>query len=683
MAEEHINTSVSSRGGYGYNYTFSVGWATKEQSVTNNTTRIEAYANIDGTWIGWAGGTVSIWIYWYDAYAGTNTEIAYGSWSSGGYGQGGARTVSITNFILTHRSDGTARGHIWARLRTSNNSGYLPNDSDLGGSDQTITTIPRASTYTLSNSKVELGSTVQIDISRFAESFSHKLYYTINDTETCIAELDTSTTSYSWIVPTDLATFITTSSEATIQTKVRTYSGDTRIGSSSQELTLVVPSSYTPSFTNVSYTDATGGSVYSRFGGFIQNKSKLLFTIESKGYAGSTIISADILIDGVTTHSTDFTVTDDSLYSASIATQVISTSGTVPYTVSITDSRGRITTQTGSVPVIEYFTPKITVYKATRAIKDETTGTLTEDEIDGTYAHLGFSFSVAPIKNLNTFSFLIQYRKLGMNGSVGLAWTNVLTLTSGYSTTAVYEKAGDIFSDTSDTYEVRFGIRDWFNDDYTWFGVSTIAPTYTLINFGKTGKSVALFGQSSDGTNELEINGTAKLLVDSTMQSLNSIVSRFLSVEERLNNLFPIGAVYITYNNVNPSTFLGGTWVQFSQGRTLVGVGESDDEDSHSRAFEEAEEGGKYKRYLVAAIGATHNSVNRIGYIASSISQYQTNNGIAYAIDGSIGATNASARHWNHGTPVAEQNADIAAGETPYVDMMTPYITVYFWRRTA
>ena len=95
MAEEHVNTSVGNRGGYGYNYTFSVGWATKEQNITNNTTRIEAYASIDGTWIGWAGGTVSIWIYWYDAYAGTNTEIAYGSWSSGGYGQGGARTVSI------------------------------------------------------------------------------------------------------------------------------------------------------------------------------------------------------------------------------------------------------------------------------------------------------------------------------------------------------------------------------------------------------------------------------------------------------------------------------------------------------------------------------------------------------------------------------------------------------------
>lgn len=41
----------------------------------------------------------------------------------------------------------------------------------------------------------------------------------------------------------------------------------------------------------------------------------------------------------------------------------------------------------------------------------------------------------------------------------------------------------------------------------------------------------------------------------------------------QLNQLFPIGAVYITANNVNPGTFIGGTWTQIGQGRTLIGVG--------------------------------------------------------------------------------------------------------------
>lgn len=36
---------------------------------------------------------------------------------------------------------------------------------------------------------------------------------------------------------------------------------------------------------------------------------------------------------------------------------------------------------------------------------------------------------------------------------------------------------------------------------------------------------------------------------------------------------FPVGAIYITAGNTNPSTFLGGTWSQIAQGRTLIGVG--------------------------------------------------------------------------------------------------------------
>lgn len=680
MAEEHVATAVSSRGGYGYNYTLSVGWATKEQSIANNTTRIEAYATLDGQWIGWNGGNTSIWLYWYDAYTGGNTEIAYGTWTSGGYYQGGARTVPKTDFILTHRSDGTARGHIWARIRTSNNNGYLPNDADFGGSDQTITTIPRASTYTLSSSKVELGNTVKFDISRFVDSFSHKIFYTINDTETQIAELDTSTTSYTWTVPTSLATSITTSTEVTIQTKIRTYSGDTRIGSSTQYLTLVVPSSYTPTIAGISYTDATDGNVHSTFGGYIQNKSKILYTIKSTGYSGSTIISSDVTIDGVTTHSTDFTESSG-VYTTAITTPVLTASGSVPYTVSTTDSRGRTTSLSGAIPVIEYFNPKITYYKAARASKDSS-GALTEDETEGVYAYLGFSFAVAPINNKNTFSFRIQYRKLGANGSVGLAWTNVLTLTSGYSTTAVYEKAGNIFSDTSDTYEVRFGIYDWFSSDYTWVGTATIPSTYTLINFGSSGKSISLFSQSSDEENTMEINGIAKLLVNDSMYSLNSIVSRFLDVEARLNKIFPVGAVYMTYNNNNPGNFLIGTWVQFGQGRTLVGVGDVSDEDSHTRTFAENEEGGKHKRYMVAAIGASNSMVQRLGYIAHPRSQYQANSGVTYSVDGSMGGSQ-SADKWNHSTPVTEQGADLPAKGTPYTDFMPPYITIYFWRRTA
>lgn len=43
------------------------------------------------------------------------------------------------------------------------------------------------------------------------------------------------------------------------------------------------------------------------------------------------------------------------------------------------------------------------------------------------------------------------------------------------------------------------------------------------------------------------------------------------------NIMWPVGAVYITYNNNNPGNFIGGTWVQFGQGRVLMGQGTGND----------------------------------------------------------------------------------------------------------
>ena len=43
-----------------------------------------------------------------------------------------------------------------------------------------------------------------------------------------------------------------------------------------------------------------------------------------------------------------------------------------------------------------------------------------------------------------------------------------------------------------------------------------------------------------------------------------------------LDMFYPVGAIFITTVNTNPSSYMGGTWVRFGNGQTLVGVKESD-----------------------------------------------------------------------------------------------------------
>lgn len=45
-----------------------------------------------------------------------------------------------------------------------------------------------------------------------------------------------------------------------------------------------------------------------------------------------------------------------------------------------------------------------------------------------------------------------------------------------------------------------------------------------------------------------------------------------------LYNVWPVGSIYISVNNTNPSTYFGGTWEAFGTGRCLVGVDTSQSE---------------------------------------------------------------------------------------------------------
>ena len=506
MAGGTWTTSVSSQSGSAYKYALTFSWSTGLQSIENNTTYLYVTATLDGQWIGWSGTNVTAVLYWWDNRTNAAIELGRTTWTSGGYGQG-ARSVSADRNIL-HNSDGTLKGHAWISIEPAGNA-YAPVAFGYGGDDvnQSFPTIPRASNLSLNTDTVELGNDVSLTITPNSSSFNHILYYQIDNTKTKIDDIEAGVTSYTWSVPTDLITSITTASSKQIQLILETYKGTSILGTKSKNLTLTVPDSYVPVIDSVVITDANS-EIATQFGFFIQSKSKPKFTVSASGNNGSTIVSTSIVFENKTYLNVD-------------TTDTISNNGNLPYTVIVTDSRGKTATKSGILTCVEYKAPTVTNLLAKRADSNYEV-----DENDGEYALLGFTYSISSLNNKNTPSFTAQYRKTGE------AWKTINTWSEFAKTDFEFKGAGNIFNDKTSNYEVRFGVKDYFYSDYLWVSTIIISSTYTLINFGSSGKSVALFAQSNDEENTVEINGTIKLLVNNVMQSINSIITRFLNIED-------------------------------------------------------------------------------------------------------------------------------------------------------
>ncbi len=422
---------------------------------------------------------------------------------------GSGQTVGIADgyTTVTHNADGSKSISASASFSCGSTAYYAPRSGSCSGS-LTLTTIPRATSPSIDKPSLECGSTINISGTSASSKFSHKVYVTWNEIKTHIKTIASGTTtpSFSYTIPTDWEKNLPSSTSGIATFTLETFSASTSVGSKTVNATIKVRSGVVPSIGTVSISDTN--SICTGIGQYVQNQSKLKFSIVTSGNQGSTITSVSTKFNGQTYSGSTFT------------TQAIQNSGTLSYTITVTDSRGRTATKSGSVSVTTYSPPSLTNVSAKRA-----NSSYAVDESNGTYALLHFKVGFTSLSNKNVTSFYIQYRASGTS-----SWTKINSWDNNYTLEQDY-KAGNLFTSTTSTYEIAFGVKDKFMSDYSW-QIVIVTPTYALINFGSSGKSVALFAQSNDEENTLEINGTIKLLVNNVMQSINSIVTRFLKIEE-------------------------------------------------------------------------------------------------------------------------------------------------------
>ena len=608
-------------------YSLLLDVSEKSYSIENNTSQIE-------WWVGIRSNTA-----YHNHYGlsetyvvNINGTVVHNAVHTPTVNSGATVWVASGTTTVSHNADGSKSISVSASFNNADRGTYLPTTGSCSGSLK-LTTIPRATTPSIDKPSLDCGSAIKISGTSASSNFSHKVYVTWNGTKTQIGTIASGTTtpSFSYTIPTDWEKNIPDSTSGIATFTLETISGSTSVGSKTVNATIKVRSGVVPSIGTVSISDTN--SICAGIGQYVQSQSKLKFTIATSGNQGSTITSVSTKFNGQTYSGSTFT------------TQAIQNSGTLTYTITVTDSRGRTATKSGSVSVVAYNPPSLTNVSAKRANSGYAV-----DESSGTYALLHFKVGFTGLSNKNVTSFYIQYRASGAT-----SWTKINSWANNYTLEQDY-KAGNLFTSTTTTYEIAFGVKDKFMSDYSW-QIVTVTPTYTLINFGKDGKSLTFFGQDGNSANTLTINGnlainsvkentsSTKLLVNDgntvMYRDWNKLVNSIKSA------MYPVGSVYITYNNVNPGTFLGGTWERFGQGRTLVGEGTGND-GSTSMSFTANSTGGIYNHSMVR---------DDIGYIYYGALLNSNGNQMG----------------------VHDHNKNMKTK----IPLLQPYITVYFWRRTA
>ena len=142
--------------------------------------------------------------------------------------------------------------------------------------------------------------------------------------------------------------------------------------------------------------------------------------------------------------------------------------------------------------------------------------------------------------------------------------------------------------------------------------------------------------------------------------------SYFLNTSSRLltiDDIYPVGSIYLTAGSTSPAVLFGGTWIQISQGRTLIGAGTGTDINDTSQTFTAGGTGGEYSHTLITDEIPAHNHT-----IPNRDDVYGTGPNV---VNRSYYSTSSSAVY-----------TDNAGGGQAHNNIQ-PYLVVNIWQRTA
>ena len=409
-----------------------------------------------------------------------NSDHGYHSFGKNGTQYLGERVVNVT-----HDADGSKKVSVSASFATGVSIGTLTASASI-----TLTKIPRKSTLgSVTPASVAYESQTTIALNRAVSSFTHTLqiYYgdAWHDIATGVGD------SYEWTPAKTLASNFPTS-PVTVDLRIITFNGSTNLGSNDYKsaITLTATSDMAP---KVAATVADTEGYLAKYGGLVQNKSKVKVTLAESLSYGSPIKSRTIQIGS-------------EYFSESPATASGPVAGTsLTVKASITDNRGMSGSVTVNPTVYPYADPKV---GSIAAVRCNSAGTPADS---GTYARLTYSIEMASLNGKNSHKATIMWK-----ASSATTWNSVALSMAGATLSGSTVIGGGTLA-TGTTYDVKIVTTDDFKTVDS--AVITVPTSFAIWDMKNEGFA---FGKMAEKNRALEVADGFPIWSGSTRLSITA-----------------------------------------------------------------------------------------------------------------------------------------------------------------
>ena len=457
--------SISANGSLGH-HKFTLTVNEIATSVDNNTSTISYSFQLSPVQTSWAweqwGSSIS-YSFSINGTKYTGTIPAYDGYSTVTL-KSGTQTVS-------HNADGSKTMSYSFSVTDGAGQRYTPGNASASGSF-VLTTIPRATTPTLSATSVTANGTnsVTITVDPASSTFKHKIRYDFGSLKGYVSGFLTNgkeigfdftpqgKTTTVFTPATWLLNEIPSANSGVCTIYVYTYtSTGSHVGTKSVKLTINVPT-YTPVISNIALT---GNNLLS--GAYVQGKSTVTATITASTSYGASIKSYSSTVDGKT-------------YTGSTFTSSVLGKDSKTVSVTVTDTRGKTATLSSSAfTVYAYSVPSISRFTVER-------------QSDGTTVIATVKGSVSAVNNKNAKTITVT-----LNGKTQTITSSTYTIDGTTTFTEV---------PTDNTLTATAKIED----SYTNATKDAVLPTVAVtMDFHYSGKGIAM-GKVAEEEDFLDLN---------------------------------------------------------------------------------------------------------------------------------------------------------------------------------